>query len=146
MPSGASQQSSIAVPVVLIVFAVVVTITVVLQQRTIGKLDKTDAIACAFIQADATTRLKQASNATKASSAQRLYLRRLARVIALFEKPTKSQTAAQRAASATFKGYLVQEMTVWESTSTNQAKNIALTRALAAKANRLSTRLACSTP
>lgn len=169
-PRPADQQS-IIVPIMLVVLMLAFVVAIVREQvltnknakttaalkrttkaldRSVAKLHATDKIACEFIVADATTRTNQATNSTTSLEAEKQYLARTLKVIALFDSPAAKkaaakQTPAQRAGSNQFRDYLASGATVWSINIAAQEKNITLTQDLAATATTLAATLPCPT-
>lgn len=138
-----SGEQSIVVPVLVFVLVALVVYTLAQQNFSISRLNKTDRIACAFIRADASTRRAQASNSERSLIAERQYIKRTRKVIALFQVPQPKQTTQQRKGSNQFKAYLLSQMTVWIINTTVQKRNIQLTRSLSVKASELAGNLNC---
>lgn len=118
---------------------------------SIANLRATDTVACTFIVSDASTRTQQAANSNLTVVAQRRYIRKTKKVLALFASPAvranaERQTPAQRAAALQFRDYLSSELALVQTTERQTVKNIVLATTLAATATRLAATLPCPAP
>lgn len=138
---------------ILVPFAALVVLMI--QQRS--SLDASTRVTCQFIASNATTRLNQARNADTQVAQEHVYIAAIKHSITLTEaviglqRNPEGQTPQERASTATFFSYLdgevalrVAQQHVWETLADATAKNIRLSRALAAQANRLAHDLDCT--
>lgn len=137
-------QTSVLVPILFIVFALATALALAQLRFTVVRLDKTDQIACEFLNADAGTRLRQAVNAAKSSAAGDTFDKATVKLHSLFLVQRVSQTAPQRTASQPLFAYLEAQHVYVRAAVLQQRKNTLLTRALAAKARALARRLNCN--
>lgn len=113
------------------------------QKQEIGRLNKTDLISCSFLVADATTRVKQAANATKSSDKTQRFIVKTQAFVAQLDAAAAKAPPSKRGSLAPFRAYLVAQIDVSQAQLNSTRKNIVLTRALAAKAQQLALQLHC---
>lgn len=132
---------SVVVPILLVVFALAISIAIARQQIATTKLAKTDHIACAFLKADADVRALQANNAAKTAVAQKTFISRTEKLRGIFvASAAKHHTEA---ASAPLLSYLDAQAKVITVSREQSLKNIKLTRRLADEGHLLASQLHC---
>lgn len=163
-PPAPDKSTSVAVPILLGVLVLAFAVSIVREQvltnrnaktttalnASVRRLRGTDAVACAFIVSDASTRNQQAVNANLTVSAQKDYIAKTERLLSLFDAPSARAAAAKRspaarAAAQEFEDYLRSEVILVRTSERQSVKNIVLTQNLANTANGLATTLPCPT-
>lgn len=140
--SRRGSQGSIVVPLLLVVFLVVIVVTLIRQDVAVGRLNRTDRIACQFLNQDAATRVHQARNALLTAGANDAFVAKIDRLTVLFRDA--AARSSRPLATDPLIAYLAAQKQVSVTTSAQSRKNIALTLALAATADKLAKQLSCA--
>jgi hypothetical protein len=141
---GDPAETSVFVPIAFLVFAIFCGFLFARQQQAVTKLTRQQASFCASLTADASTRQQQAVNALALQVApEKAFDRKAEKVLLLFHKSDGKRTAAQKAGTLVFVTYIEAQVTQNRHAIVAQTRNIVLTQALAAKADRLAADLHC---
>lgn len=135
------EDSSVVIPIMLVVVIAAISIAIYRQQVAVLRLDRTDVISCRFLNADATTRVRQATNSEEQIASERKFVNRAIELRALFIKnATNNNTLKQ---TQPLLDYLLAEAQNVDAAMAAQTRNVSLTRALAVKAQTLAKQLSC---
>lgn len=136
-----SGQSSVAVPIVLVAFATVISIGFVRVLRVTAKLDRQSHTVCSYLRSDADTRRQQSVNSARAIRSEQTFIADSRTLAGLFRK--QSRKPASSASLQPLLAYLDAEATVWTQAEKASSKNKVLSVELASRSHGLAAQLGC---